>query len=898
MKELESKLFIYDFEVFAHDWLVIFKDYDTKYRYIFHNDCNGVVEFLRSRDMILCGYNNKHYDQYILKGILSHYDPERIKEINEWIITEQQQGWQYKFEAVMNVPPQLDLMDDIVPRKSLKMLEGFMGMKIVESSIPFTIDTPLTEAQIKETTKYCGHDVNATEALYEERRQYVKTKLDICNDDDISIDKVGSTNAKLTALALGATPVDFGDQREYQYPPNLDLTKIPKEIIAFYDRLSDIDISDFDIFDNPETKKLEIELFGCPHVFGLGGIHGALPCHEDMTDGDEIILNYDFVSYYPHLMTKNGYLSRAITKEGSYDGKLQKRLDFKAKKMKKEQLPLKLVLNTTYGGMLDEYNNLFDPLMGRSVCITGQLYIVELLTLLNEGLKTFKIIQSNTDGIMFKIKVKDLEKVRKIVKAFTDKIHIPMPEETVERIAQKDVNNFVAIIDGKLKYKGGMTASYEPAFNMRNFEIVHKSLVDYFAYGIDPAETVNTCKEILAFQIIQKVGYTYDKVIQETMDGIIELPQRVNRIYASKDKFFGKIKKVKINGKAIKDKETKEITGYEDRYDSLQNCPPHAIIDNENKIELKNIDRSFYINLAIANINKFKGDKKKMEEQERDIMTIEISKLKAAEARERCIALEKQLYEAKQTQATVSPGPTLAEVVAPLEGMSLLEKIRVLRKKLTQFDFIKDGYNDQTKHEYITSYQFKEALNKCLIELGLEYSSGLESYENEVHTLQSGKPMFYTTITANPTIIDPDSGKAQSYKTFVQCSDTLDKAMMKCDTMLAGAFVKGNFLITDNADTKVDEPVKTEVVSGFVSPKKQAVVTEKLLEQPKKQASTAQETEALKLIADIKTICDDNNYLASIGKLEADIKDKKIDSVKLMGLIMKLEDKYEDLGGE
>ena len=895
LSELESKLFTYDFEVFQNDWLVVFKDYENGLRYIFHNDCEGVTEFLKARDIILMGYNNKHYDQYILKGVLSYYDPERIKEINEWIIPQQQQGWTYQFECGVTVPTQLDLMDDIVPRKSLKMLEGFMGMKIVESSIPFTLDRALTPDELKETIKYCVHDVNATEKLYEERKQYVKTKLDICVEDDIPIAKVGSTNAKLTALALGAEPVDFGDEREYQYPPNLDLKKIPKEILDFYDRLSNIDISDYDIFDNRETNKLSIDLFGCPHVFGFGGIHGALLKHEDMTDGDDIILNFDFWSYYPHLMTKNGYLSRAITKEGSYELRLDHRLDYKAKGMKKEQVPLKLVLNTTYGGMLDKWNNLFDPLMGRSVCITGQLYIVELLTLLNEGLKTFKLIQSNTDGIMFKIKLSERAKANKIVKAFTDKVHIPMDEEVVERIAQKDVNNYVAIIDGKLKFKGGMTSSYYPSFDMRSFEIVHKALVDYFAYGVDPAETVNTCKDVLAFQIIQKVGGSYSRVHHETMDGPIVLPQRVNRMYAGKDNFYGKVKKVKLKGDIVF-KDGEQVVVEVDRFDTISNCPPHTIIDNENKIELKSIDKRFYINLAIANINKFKGDIK-MEEQERDIMTIEISKLKAAEARERCVALEKQLYEARQTQTQTS-APTLAEVVAPLEGMTLLEKIRVLRRKLTQYDFIKDGYNEQTKHEYITSYQFKEALNHCLIELGLEYSTGLESYENEVHTLQSGKPMFYTTITANPTIVDPDTKEAQSYKTFVQCSDTLDKAMLKCDTMLAAAFVKGNFLITDNADTKVDEPVKTEVVSGFVPPKQQAKVTEELIKKPTKVASTTQEKEALDIIAKIKTICDDDNYLVSLSKVEVDIVAKKIDSVKLMKLYMKLEDKYEDLGGE
>ena len=34
-------------------------------------------------------------------------------------------------------------------------------------------------------------------------------------------------------------------------------------------------------------------------------------------------------------------------------------------------------MNTTYGALLNKYNDLFDPLMGRSVCITGQLFLLE-----------------------------------------------------------------------------------------------------------------------------------------------------------------------------------------------------------------------------------------------------------------------------------------------------------------------------------------------------------------------------------------------------------------------------------------------------------------------------------------------------------------------------------------
>lgn len=78
----------------------------------------------------------------------------------------------------------------------------------------------------------------------------------------------------------------------------------------------------------------------------------------------------------------------------------------KAKKAgdKKTANALKLVANTSYGAMLNgkngiSYNDLYDPLMGRSVCITGQLLLLELSMHLVAECPTLKIIQLNTDGI-------------------------------------------------------------------------------------------------------------------------------------------------------------------------------------------------------------------------------------------------------------------------------------------------------------------------------------------------------------------------------------------------------------------------------------------------------------------------------------------------------------------
>ena len=76
---------------------------------------------------------------------------------------------------------------------------------------------------------------------------------------------------------------------------------------------------------------------------------------------------------------------------------------------------LKLVVNTTYGASLNKYNDLFDPLMGRSVCVSGQLFLLELAQHLYKEVLDLRVVQLNTDGIMIEFDDSQYGQVKEIV---------------------------------------------------------------------------------------------------------------------------------------------------------------------------------------------------------------------------------------------------------------------------------------------------------------------------------------------------------------------------------------------------------------------------------------------------------------------------------------------------
>ena len=104
---------------------------------------------------------------------------------------------------------------------------------------------------------------------------------------------------------------------------------------------------------------------------------------------------------------------------------------------------LKLVVNTTYGASLNKYNDLCDPLMGRSVCITGQLFLLELAERLHKEVEGLRIFQLNTDGIMIEFDDSQYNQVQDILNEWQSRTGFELEEDRISKIVQKDVNGYM-----------------------------------------------------------------------------------------------------------------------------------------------------------------------------------------------------------------------------------------------------------------------------------------------------------------------------------------------------------------------------------------------------------------------------------------------------------------------
>ena len=613
-------MLFYDFEVFKHDWLVVVIDMDKKKEHVIINDSEQLNKLYEENKFnVWTGFNNRHYDMYIMKAILLGMNP---KKVNDWIIVDGKEGW--AFSSMFNRLPMINY--DVMMatgRIGLKTIEAFLGANIKETDVPFDLDRKLTDEEIQETVKYCRHDVEMTiEAFFQ--------TIDVWNamygiikafPDIVSIADVGDTESRLTAKVLGCRKQDFNDEFDYFFLPCLKLKKYKYVQDWFEEKKQEAKAKGLDQANEYEKKawykaqSLETMIAGVPHTFGFGGLHGAIDGAIHLTPQHGAGYHVDVNNYYPSELLAWGLVTRAATNDNYhlvYDTRKQLKYKQKhaktkaeAKEYKKMQLPYKKMLNALSGGMKDRTNPAYDPRNNNCMCINGQLMLLDLIEHL-EIIPGFKLVQSNTDGLI--IWLPDTDEAFDMMddicweweqRCSTEICDIRLETDAISEIYQKDVNNYLWIeADGAVERIGRYLKPLSQIDN--DLPILNKALVDYMVHKTPVEETIYKCNNLAMFQKVVKLSDKYDHVEHEycqprvVTTGVRVLKQHYEydktepytyksyRVFASKDIKDGRLLKVRSNGKAEK----------------FGSTPEHCFVFNDSTKDVAvpdNLDKDYYI---------------------------------------------------------------------------------------------------------------------------------------------------------------------------------------------------------------------------------------------------------------------------------------------------------------
>lgn len=566
---LLSMLIFYDFEVFQYDWLVVFIDPAERKETVIVNDREKFISFYNeNKDKIWVGFNSRNYDVYIAKAILCGFDP---KEVNDWIIVKQRKGWEFSDLLKRYEIYNFDVMTGYF---GLKQLEAFMGNDIRETSVSFLIDRKLTDSELSETIVYCRHDVEQTIEVFLQRKPEFDSQMALLKTFNLPLSSVGKTQAQLASIILGAKRKEFGDEWEIRLPETLILNK--------YSAVAGWFLSDAS---HNNTASLEIDIAGVPHVFAWGGVHGAISTYNYTCKPDEMLVMADVDQLYPSLMVEYDLLSRAVQEPERFKSILKTSLKLKAEKKKKEREPYKRICNITYGTMGDPYNPMFDPLHRNLVCVFGQVLLLDLI----EKIEPFaELIQSNTDGILIKIKRADFELLDDVVYAWEQRTKLHMSFDSYKTVVQKDVNNYIVIdYEGHSKSKGAYVKALNPLDN--DLPIVNKAITDFIVSGIHPRVTIHDCNDLMQYQKIVKVSSKYAYGVHNGE----KLTDKTFRVFASNRPYDGFIGKCKTVGA---------------KPEKFANTSDKCFIWNDDVKGVKvpdYLDKDYYINLSIKRLNDF-----------------------------------------------------------------------------------------------------------------------------------------------------------------------------------------------------------------------------------------------------------------------------------------------------
>lgn len=595
----------YDFEVFRYNWMVVIADLVAEKEEVIIDDSEKLKSFYEShKDYLWVGFNSSAYDQWILKSILAGYNP---YDMNEHLITKKMKGWQFS-DSLRDY--KLYNYDCYLENKgSLKRLEGYMGSSIHESSVDFRINRPLTEDEIKETVKYCRHDVSETIKVFCKRKSEFDALFSLIKLYNLPLEDITKTKAQCSATVLGAEKHEYDD--EWNFP-------LEKECIEGIKKYTNV----VDWFSSSESRvpnaELNVIVGGCPCTFAQGGVHGAIKNYFEKGR----FLCADVASLYPSEMIQYNLLSRSAKNKGRYVEIYHKRLQLKAEGKKKEQAPYKIVLNATYGIQNFKYSPMYDPQRAHRVCFLGQLALLDL----SEKVEHLgQISQLNTDGLYIKInETKGCEEeFYRICEDWEKRYRLNLEFDVVKALYQKDVNNYIEVYEKVdkngnpiIKAKGAMVKDLSELDY--DLPIVNFAIRAYFVYGVPPEKTVQDNNNLIDFQKIYHVSSLYDRALKNCTfskesyikeetgrkntrtvwnnDGIIFETERTFRVFASKDQNEGALYKQKIG------KNPEKFAG----------SPEHCFIENGNIVGktceeyIDVLDKQWYIDEAYRRIRQFK----------------------------------------------------------------------------------------------------------------------------------------------------------------------------------------------------------------------------------------------------------------------------------------------------
>lgn len=548
----DKTVIIYDIESFPNFFCCTCKNTETQSIRTFEislrqSDILELSNYFSKKELLFCGYNNKHYDDVVINYIIMYAEKmiqfpklritDSIFSLSQYIIKEDIDKYKrFKYANLFESMDLLTMMFSSKLRVGLKEMQLTMHYdNVLEYEGDF--NDYVQPEDYSKIIEYNINDVESTTCLFNKLVDKGEIDLRLFIEEEYGFNALSMDSVKFgeTILAKKVCEELHIDKRQLEKMRSpMDMIPLKDVILPFIKYKNPkfqqvLEDMKEQIVSSKERKSYENKFVvsNLQYSIGIGGIHSINKPRIYVPKEDEYIGHLDVASMYPSFIVQYGWFPTQLGKAGLdvYIDLYYQRLHAKHSGQKLKNLALKLVLNSVTGKMQQETSWLYDPKSVFKIRINGQLVLLMLADILLQY--DCEIIQVNTDGVMF-IAKKDRESdIMESVSELEQLTKLSFEADRYEAFYQYAVNDYFGVVNENKIDKKGMFITENKLGKGLTPTIIPKAVIAYFTKHIPIRDTIRNCNDIYEFLMAQRV----DKKFKIEYNN--HYVQRINRYYAS-----------------------------------------------------------------------------------------------------------------------------------------------------------------------------------------------------------------------------------------------------------------------------------------------------------------------------------------------------------------------------
>lgn len=456
------------------------------------------------------GFNSNKYDIPMIYYALQGRSCLELHGASVRLITGSESSWILMRNLNIALPMLLDHFDVCEPSPavmiSLKAYGTRMGSKKLQE---FFVDPmlPLNPSVIPEMRSYNINDLDTTIDLYNAIKDRIELRVQM--SEQYGLDLRSKSDAQIAEGVIVSELFKVGVQAHKPELPNGYTCKYtPPSYVEFSSPqlraiLKEVEDIEFALGTNgsllmPEVlAKKTIKIGNTAYKLGIGGLHSQEKSIAVESNETHIMCNADFASYYPAIILNNQLAPKHLGYEflRVYRSIVDRRLEAKRNKDSLVADTLKIVINGSFGKFGSKYSKLYSPELLLATTITGQLTLLMIIEQFEAN--GIPVVSANTDGLEYFCPRDKRELAIDIISCVEFITGYTMEHDTYVGLYARDVNNYVAKYDGKVKAKG----VYSETTLSKGLQtpIVFKAVRDYIEFDTPLESTVHACQVVNDF---------------------------------------------------------------------------------------------------------------------------------------------------------------------------------------------------------------------------------------------------------------------------------------------------------------------------------------------------------------------------------------------------------------